>query len=106
MAHSRCAGSMPRPMHDAVLRRRHRIVPAITIVAVLTFIAWTVVEQSSSPRIITIIAPGGSILVEVADTAAGRAIGLSHREKVHTGGLLLEWLTAGRHPIWMDRMRF
>lgn len=97
---------MPRPMHSALVRR-DRVVPASMIMAVLTFVGFTVGERrSSSPGVTDVIAPGGLIRVEVADTATRRARGLSHRDSLKTGGFLLEWPTLGRHPIWMDGMRF
>lgn len=93
-------------MHSALVRR-DRVVPASMIMVVLTFIGFTLGErQSSSPGVTDVIAPGGLIRVEVADTATRRARGLSHRDSLKTGGLLLEWPTLGRHPIWMDGMRF
>jgi uncharacterized membrane protein (UPF0127 family) len=51
--------------------------------------------------------PGGTIVVELADTPATRFTALSNRGGL-TGvdGLLLTWDAPGRHPIWMAEMRF
>lgn len=50
--------------------------------------------------------PNGTLVVEVATTPAARSAGLSNRESLNVDGLLLEWETRGRHPIWMADMRF
>jgi uncharacterized protein len=60
---------------------------------------------AAPPKIITIRAPAGSIDVEVADSPALRARGLSWRT-TPPGGLLLVWSDSGPHPVWMREMEF
>jgi len=51
--------------------------------------------------------PKTVIPVGVADTPAARSVGLSRREALSdVDGLLLQWETPGRHPLWMADMRF
>jgi hypothetical protein len=51
--------------------------------------------------------PGGTIVVEIADTPAARSAGLSNREGLDgVAGLLLKWDMPGRHPIWVAEMQF
>jgi uncharacterized membrane protein (UPF0127 family) len=58
------------------------------------------------PKIIAIAAPAGTIDVELADSPALRARGLSRRPTLSTGGLLLVWPDSGSHPVWMRDMQF
>jgi uncharacterized membrane protein (UPF0127 family) len=58
-------------------------------------------------RISQVDTPAGTIIVEIADTPAARAAGLSNRDTLSDiDGLLLKWDEAARHPIWMAGMRF
>lgn len=55
----------------------------------------------------SLTAPTGQQLkVSVARDAAKRAAGLSALSSPPYDGILLEWPTLGRHPIWMSDMRF
>jgi uncharacterized membrane protein (UPF0127 family) len=58
------------------------------------------------PKLITIAAPAGTIDVELADSPARRAQGLSRRPTLSSGGLLLVWPESGSHPVWMRDMEF
>jgi len=49
---------------------------------------------------------GPALTVAVASTAGTRSVGLSGRDSIPHGGLLLEWPAEGRHPIWMADVRF
>lgn len=56
----------------------------------------------------TLVSPpaGSGVTVAVASTAGERSVGLSGRDSIPHGGLLLEWPAKGRHPIWMADVRF
>jgi uncharacterized membrane protein (UPF0127 family) len=71
-------------------------------------LAITVQKGLEPPRLTRaeLVAPRGRLRVEVANTPATRARGLSGRERLELNGLLLEWPAASRHPIWMAGMRF
>lgn len=81
----------------------------IAVVLVLAGAAGLVMSATfdAAPRCGTVQSPSGaSIRVELASDAASRARGLSGREALTVGGLLLEWPDAGRHPVWMAGMQF
>jgi len=76
------------------------MVAAVGIAAVVTF-------TGERPRIGQVDTPGGTIVVEIADTPAARSVGLSNRDTLtDIDGLLLKWDEAARRPIWMAGMRF
>jgi uncharacterized membrane protein (UPF0127 family) len=51
--------------------------------------------------------PTGPIRVELADTPAARADGLTGRDALtEIDGVLLKWDSPDRHPIWMKAVRF
>ncbi len=73
-----------------------------TALGVAAFLAF-----SEEERLGRIHAPGGTMVVAIADTPAARSAGLSNRHELRDiDGLLLKWDEAGRHPIWMVGMRF
>lgn len=64
-------------------------------------------NEEAGGRVGQIETPGGTVIVEIADTPAARSAGLSNRDGTGSiDGLLLRWDNAGRHPIWMTGMRF
>lgn len=84
---------------------KHLVGVAIGLVLVLS-LAWTLSDLRRLPDFVELTAPTGPLRVELADTPAARASGLSNRDAVTGDGLLLQWDTPGRHPIWMADMRF
>jgi uncharacterized membrane protein (UPF0127 family) len=80
-------------------------VGAVVVLAAAAFVIWFVVDQQSESAL-ELVAPRGTLLVEVAQTPEARAKGLSNRAGVTHDGLLLLWDAPGRHPIWMADMRF
>jgi uncharacterized membrane protein (UPF0127 family) len=58
------------------------------------------------PRVVTLKTQRATLHVALADTPQRRADGLASRDSVVGDGLLLVWLTSGRHPIWIAQMRF
>jgi uncharacterized membrane protein (UPF0127 family) len=69
-------------------------------------LVWIRSTERTLPRS-RIDTPNGPIVVEIADTPAARAAGLSNRDDLHgVDGMLLKWGGAGRHPIWMAGMKF
>lgn len=81
------------------------VVAGILTAAVIMSVIWISVERRRLPTV-RLESPNGPLVVEVATTPAARAAGLSMRPRLDVDGLLLEWETAGRHPIWMMAMRF
>jgi uncharacterized membrane protein (UPF0127 family) len=80
-------------------------VGAAVVLAAATFVIWLAVDQQRESAL-ELIAPRGTLFVEVAQTPEARAKGLSNRAGVTHDGLLLLWDAPGRHPIWMADMRF
>src|SRR5262245_12266802 len=80
-------------------------VGAVVALAAAAFVIWFAVDQQREPAV-ELVAPRGTLLVEVAQTPEARAKGLSNRSGVRHDGLLLLWDAPGRHPIWMADMRF
>lgn len=62
----------------------------------------------SAPKSFATVTLGGTtVLAEVADNPASRALGLSGREKVaESGGMLFLFDAPGQHGIWMKGMKF
>lgn len=88
----------------SVRRRLGRGLVAATIAAVAILSAYrSVTDRPETARLVT---PAGSLQVVLANTADQRAAGLSNRDAIPHGGMLLQWDTPGRHPIWMSEMRF
>ena len=88
------------------LRSRRTLVPIALVLALVVAIVWTSLENRRLP-VIQLETPAGGISVEVANTPAARAAGLSNRDRLQgIDGLLLQWDAPGRHPIWMAEMRF
>lgn len=75
------------------------------VLAAAAFVIWLAVDQQRESAL-ELVAPRGTLLVEVAQTPKARAKGLSNRAGVTHDGLLLLWDAPGRHPIWMADMRF
>ena len=75
--------------------------------AIVTAAASAVRAPAGTPKsCVALRTPAGAeVLADVARTPATRATGLAHRDTWPLDGLLLEWPTAGRHPIWMAGMR-
>ena len=85
--------------------RRTLVASAVTL-ALVTAIIWTSIEDDRS-QTIQLETPNGMMVVDVANTPAARATGLSNRGVLQgIDGLLLLWDGPGRHPIWMARMLF
>jgi uncharacterized protein len=83
-----------------------RTIAATAMVAAVGVAAVFTVAREHR-RISQIETPGGTIIVEVADTPAARSAGLSNRETLNDiDGMLLKWNETARHPIWMAGMRF
>jgi uncharacterized membrane protein (UPF0127 family) len=80
-------------------------VGAVVVLAAAAFVIWLAVDQQRESAL-ELVAPRGTLLVEVAQTPEARAKGLSNRASVTHDGLLLLWDAPGRHPIWMADMRF
>ena len=87
------------------IKAKHLVGAAVGLALVLSLV-WISVDGWKHPELVQLIAPAGLLRVELADTAARRAAGLSHRDVVLGDGLLLQWEAPGRHPIWMAEMRF
>lgn len=81
------------------------VVAGILTAAVIMSVVWISVERRKLPTV-RLDAPNGTLVVEVANTPATRSDGLANRNSLKYDGLLLQWDTAGRHPIWMAHMRF
>jgi hypothetical protein len=97
---------VPAPRRYDWLWSRRTLVPGVVFLALVTAIIWTSIEDHEAPTI-RLETPNGAIVVELASTPAARAMGLSNRDVLAgIDGLLLQWDTAGRHPIWMAEMRF
>lgn len=82
---------------------------SISAVFVLTGAVGLVMSTTDrrAPRCAAARTPVGRMIrVELASDAATRARGLSDRDALGADGLLLEWRDAGRHPVWMQGMRF
>lgn len=77
-------------------------------IACLLIVAAVVATNlpDKTPKTITITTPSGTVDVELADSSALRARGLSRRPTLSTGGLLLVWPESGSHPVWMRDMQF
>lgn len=81
-----------------------RLVSAACVVAGAVHLAMSFAE-SASPR--TSLRVGACTLsVEIADTPARRATGLSHTTALRADGLLLRWDRPGLHAIWMRDMQY
>lgn len=96
----------PGVASDGIRReRRRRVVVAVLAVwaVALALSYWSATDR---PRIVSLTVLGGALQVSLADTSELRAAGLSNREAVPHDGMLLQWDTPGRHPIWMSEMRF
>jgi uncharacterized protein len=78
----------------------------VVVVGLVMVIATTMSPEPRALPRAELFTPRGRLLVEVANTPATRARGLSGRERLDLDGLLLEWPKPGRHPIWMADMRF
>lgn len=84
-------------------RRRRGIVAGLAIVVALALAYWSGADR---PEVVGLNVPGGHLRVALADSADRRAAGLSNLDTVPNDGMLLQWDTPGRHPIWMSEMRF
>jgi hypothetical protein len=84
---------------------RHLVGVVMGLVLVLALV-WTLADRRQRPEFIELSAASGPLQVELADTPTARASGLSNRDAAPDDGLLLQWDTPGRHPIWMADMRF
>lgn len=85
----------------------HRAIVAGAITfAVVTFVAWHLIDRRALPARVELLTPRGSLWVEVANSPATRRAGLANRDALPSDGLLLEWDSPGKHPIWMAEMRF
>ena len=73
--------------------------------ALITSAIWIGMEQRELPTM-RLDAPNGRLVVNVANTPAARSTGLSNRDRLDYDGLMLQWDTEGRHPVWMANMRF
>jgi hypothetical protein len=80
------------------------VVGGITLALIASAI-WLLIERRELPTV-QLDSPNGTLVVEIADTPATRSTGLSNRDTLKVDGLLLQWDTPGRHPIWMADMRF
>jgi uncharacterized membrane protein (UPF0127 family) len=80
-------------------------VGGVVLLAAAAFVIWFAVDQQRESAL-TLVAPRGTLLVELAQTPEAGAKGLSNRTRVTHDGLLLLWDAPGRHPIWMADMRF
>lgn len=83
-------------------RRGTAVVAAMGGAAVL-FVFWSWHERERSIRLASTV---GVFEVSLASTPEQRAAGLSNLEAIPYDGLLLQWNSPGRHPIWMSEMRF
>jgi uncharacterized protein len=99
------AESPSAPRYRRPIRGGRVVATVGGLVLAMTMTTFMWIERAALPRV-ELVAPRGRLLVEVADTPATRARGLSGRERLELDGLLLEWPAAGRHPIWMADMRF
>ena len=73
---------------------------------VLAFIGY-LLPGPDRPEVRTLVRIGDCTLhVEVADTPARRATGLSHTAALRADGLLLRWPRPALHAIWMRDMRY
>lgn len=91
--------------HSTASRLSRAVVVSALALALITWATWMVIERRRLPTA-RIESPNGTLVVEVAKTPGARSAGLSNRERLNVDGLLLEWETRGRHPIWMADMRF
>lgn len=92
------------PASGAPVSRTARVLAEASVCTAVALLIWMLAPQRSH-HLEQNLLPRAAIYVEVARTADERAAGLSIRKMIGDG-LLLEWHTAGRHPIWMADMQF
>ena len=69
-------------------------------------IIWTLIERRN-PRTGQIDTPVEPSWWNMAHTLSARWAGLSHQQDLRgIDGLLMRWDEPGRHPIWMEGMKF
>jgi hypothetical protein len=87
------------------LGRSHNRLAAVALVAAAAGAQYWLYSERSE-HWVDLATPRGSLRVLKANDASDRSRGLARRDDVPGDGLLLEWDTPGRHPIWMKDMRF
>lgn len=80
------------------------LVPTLTVACIALAVVCSILDRQSQS--VTLNTPTAPLRVELADSPAARAAGLSNRDAVTGDGLLLQWDAPGRRPIWMADMRF
>ncbi len=91
---------------EPILQRRRLLIAATIGLCAIAGVWWTASELRLSNRRVSVQPPDGPPWkVEIADTPALRAKGLSDREALQSDGLLLVFDNDGVHGIWMRAMR-
>lgn len=102
--HKRSPGPSPASEGTRYEQRRRAVGVLLALCAVGASLAYW--SAADTPTLIQLTVPRGTLQVVLADTADLRSAGLSNLDAVPDDGMLLQWDTPGRHPIWMSEMRF